>query len=251
MMKNKNQMKIKRVLYDDAYNFEKLSGFIKVFKNGVIEIDDSGLVSALERAIKDQDENKRLHIKIKKLEDKIKLQSDKLQVLQDESDELDELRVDIDRLQDEKTQLQQELKKNVELKQELEGQLRKSKNEITQLSDQVQQDRDIKEIFCTYGRFLSLQKDLELLLFFMKNKDRSIRQIEVIDTFKHRMQQSTVIKHLTGLKERGLLVTGDFRGELRINPSKFSDVERDMDKLCRAVIGDEVFDLAVKHNQKT
>lgn len=246
MMKNKNQMKIKRVLYDDAYNFEKLSGFIKIFKNGVIEIDDSGLVHALEEAIKDQDENKRLHAEIKELEDKIKLQSEKLQVLQDESDELDELRVDIDRLQDEKTQLQQELKKNVELKQELEKELKEPNEEVEALAKELEEYKNVKTFFNTYGRYVSLRKEITVILYFLKFPRKSIRLIELKDHFKNELPESTLRKHVRSLIDRGLILKGDHYGEYRLNRGKVSDFKRDMYKVVRSIVGDDLFSMAVE-----
>ena len=105
---------------------------------------------------------------------------------------------------------------------------------------------NIEYVFSRYGTYQSLQKDAEIMRFFLENQRERIRQKTVIDRFKGLMTPKTVREHLYRLVEKGLLEeVPDFKGTYMFFPMGFREFAVDMDRLVRVLVGQEIYDCAL------
>ena len=106
---------------------------------------------------------------------------------------------------------------------------------------------DIKDIFNKWGTYQSLQKDVALVRYFMKRPGEKIRQKTVIKHFENEMVPKTVRAHLYKLVKKGILIEDpEYKGTYIFSDSGFKDFAVDMDKLFKAIFGEDLYDIAVQ-----
>ena len=118
---------------------------------------------------------------------------------------------------------------------------------IRELEKKVEELSFIRGISDVFGSYRSLQKDAEIILFFLANKEHKRRYIEVIDNFTGKgWGKSTIEKHLSDLTIRGILKRTHLPGEYEIA----HNMSRDMDTLIHYLVGDSLYRLAKKSWEK-
>jgi len=122
-----------------------------------------------------------------------------------------------------------------------------TEDEIKKLEKKVEELSYIHGICDKFGTYQSLQKDVEIIMFFLNNSGHKRRYIEVIDNFTDkRWGKSTIEKHLRDLTERGILKRTHLPGEYELD----YDLSRDMDLLIHYLVGDSLYRLAKKSWEK-
>jgi hypothetical protein len=118
---------------------------------------------------------------------------------------------------------------------------------IKELEQKVEELSFIHGICDKFGTYQSLQKDVDIVMFFLNNDGNKRRYIEVVDNFTGKgWGRSTIEKHLRDLTERGILRRTHLPGEYEVN----YDLSRDMDLLVHYLIGDSLYRLAKKSWEK-
>lgn len=106
-------------------------------------------------------------------------------------------------------------------------------------------DVQFKEIFNKWGTFQSLQKDAQLVKYFLARPETDVRQKTIIEHFKGEMSAKTVREHLKKLVKKGILDENPlYRGTYVFVPSNYRRMGVDMDKLVRAIVGEDIYELA-------
>ena len=120
------------------------------------------------------------------------------------------------------------------------------KNELEKLEDKVKNLVIVHGIVDKFGSYKSMQKNCELILFFLRKERHKARRIEVIRYFMNLgWKKSTIENHLCILSKNSILVKGDLRGEYMLN----KDQGLDMDVLARWILGSEIYEM-VMHSWK-
>ncbi len=103
----------------------------------------------------------------------------------------------------------------------------------------------IKDSFNKYGSYQSLQKDVAIIRYFMERPEEKVRQKTVIKHFKNGMSPKTVREHLYKLVKKEILF-GDpeYKGTYIFNFDSFQDFLVDMDKLFKAIFGEDLYIIA-------
>ena len=250
-------IKIRKLTFDADDTFQAMRNFITLDKYGEIVVKDAVLVETfrnleskcnsipkLEAKIQDLEknitDNNGLNTKNWDLKKQIQGKDKETSSLQDK---IKGFKLKTQSLKDENDTLNNTI-------QELQSNIKTLQGEHDRLSKDMQKQEDIKTIFNKWGTYLSLQKDVALVRFFMDRPDTDVRQKKVIETFKNVMDKTTVRKHLYGLVEKGILQEPDFKGTYRFNSFSF-DMSRDMDRLAQLILGYELFKMAMEnHNKK-
>ncbi len=242
-------LKIKRLEYNDDVYLKRLiqMGFLTLFDNKMLKLHDVKLMNTLNEYGDALDYVKELKQRIQDLKDE--LESLKRENPEQKIDEINQkysdLKESYEALQQDYEQVQATVASQDEKEQELQEIINRLQKENKEALRELEREEDIKQIFHKYGKYISLQKDLDILLFFMENSDRSIRLVEVNERFSHSMAKATVAVHMKSLKDRGFLKDGVHFGEYKLNKSSFHGLQRDMRSLVRAIVGDHIFEVAV------
>lgn len=118
---------------------------------------------------------------------------------------------------------------------------------IKDLEKQVEKLSFIHGICDKFGTYQSLQKDVDIVMFFLNNDGHRRRYIELINRFTSKgWGRSTIEKHLRDLTEHGILKRTHLPGEYEVN----YDLSRDMDLLVHYLVGDSLYRLAKKSWEK-
>ncbi len=239
------KLKIKYLECDGEQYLWKLHeyGFITIYKNKVMEIKDFELLQTLENYMTISNENKRLNTRLTQLTNKVdEFDEEKLGEIKEEYDELKQR---FNALQEENDSLQHKVYNCIQEKKDLEQQVNQLEEQKEKVIKKNSIADDTKKLFHKYGRFISLQKDVHIIRYFLKHKDESIRLIQLKEHFKFDMAEQTLRFHVRRLLDQGLLLKGDHWGEYKLNTRELSDFETDVDKIVRFIVGDDVFALAV------
>jgi hypothetical protein len=114
---------------------------------------------------------------------------------------------------------------------------------IKELEKKVKELSFIHGISDKFGTYHSLQKDAEIIMFFLANTGYKRRYIELIDNFTSKgWGRSTIETHLHKLTKHGILKRTNLPGEYSVD----FDLSRDMDMLVHYLIGDSLYRLAKK-----
>ncbi len=105
-------------------------------------------------------------------------------------------------------------------------------------------NKELEYIFNRWGTYQSLQKDLDIVKFFMERPEEKIRQKTIIQHFEGKMSAKTVREHLYRLAEKQILKWNVFKETYIFFPKRYRDLGMDMDILLRAITWKEVYDLA-------
>lgn len=109
------------------------------------------------------------------------------------------------------------------------------KLKIQDLEKKVEELSYIHGICDAFGSYQALNKDAQIIMFFLATEDRTKRYIEIVDKFTARgWGVSTIENHLRHLKEKGILTKGDLPGEYRLE----YDMAEDVDTLLHYLLGD-------------
>ena len=120
-------------------------------------------------------------------------------------------------------------------------------NKNIRLEDEVKNLGIVHGIVDKFGSYKSLQKNCELILFFLRKDRHKARWIEVIKYFMNKgWTKSTIENHLRILSKNNILIKGDLPGEYMLN----KDQTFSMDILARWILGSEVYEL-VKNSWKS
>jgi hypothetical protein len=104
-----------------------------------------------------------------------------------------------------------------------------------------------EDLFNKIGSYKSLQKDAQLLIFFMQHTSEILRQKQVIEHFKGKMSAKTVRIHLYNLVHKGIIEEDSkFKGSYRFYPEMFEGLGIDVDKLVCLIVGEDLYQLARK-----
>jgi len=118
---------------------------------------------------------------------------------------------------------------------------------IKDLEKQIEELSFIHGICDKFGSYLSLRKDVDIVMFFLVNAENKRRYVEIIDNFTGKgWGRSTIEKHLRDLTAHGILKRTHLPGEYEIA----YDLSRDMDLLIHYLIGDSLYRLAKKSWEK-
>jgi len=233
------EMKIKKITYDHTRNLKNLVDRNVIgFHKHTMNLNDSGLLNALESIDSLQDKNKRLQDSIRSLKDRITHLEDEEDLDEQENGEEDE-----SELEENYKDLSNKYDIILQDKESLEEQLRNQSEELDRI-------RNIKKSFYKWGKYLSLMKDLDILLYFMEHKDRAVKLEELIDEFQDTMAGITVSHHIRSLCERGFIRHGKYRGQYILSDHGSSQLEEDMYQLCKNIVGSEIFSLALQYYNK-
>lgn len=107
-------------------------------------------------------------------------------------------------------------------------------------------DEELITIFNKWGTYRSLQKDAEIVKYFIKRPEQDIRQKTIIEKFKGKMAPITVRKHLYNLVEKGILEENpQYPGTYAFVPYHYRRMGIDMDRLVKTIVGQDIYDIAV------
>lgn len=241
----KMKLKIKYLECDSEQYLWNLHeyGFLTIYKNKVMEIKDKDLTQTLANYVSISDENKQLNKRLTELTNQLEqVDEEKLEEIKEEYDQLKQR---FDAVQEENDSLQNKVYNCIQKKKDFEQQVNQLEEQKEKVIKKNSIAEDSKKLFHKYGRFISLKKDVHIILYFLKHKDKSIRLIELKEHFKHDMAEQTLRAHLKRLLDQGLLFRGDHYGEYRLNKRELSDFKSDVDKIVRFIVGDDLFHLAV------
>ena len=118
---------------------------------------------------------------------------------------------------------------------------------IKDLEKQVEKLSFVRGISDKYGSYKSLQKDAEIIMFFLANTGHKRRYIELINEFQYKgWAKSTIEKHLSNLTKKGVLNRTSLPGEYEVA----DNLSNDMDLLVQHLVGDSIYKLARKSWEK-
>jgi len=104
---------------------------------------------------------------------------------------------------------------------------------------------EIRDIFNKWGTYQSLQKDVALVRYFMGRPDTKVRQKTVIKHFKNVMSPKTVREHLYKLVKKEILYEDlEYKGTYIFSFSNFKGFAVDMEKLFKAIFGEDLYKIA-------
>lgn len=104
---------------------------------------------------------------------------------------------------------------------------------------------EIKDIFNKYGTYQSLQKDVAIIRYFVERPEIKVRQKTVIKHFENKMSPKTVREHLYKLVNKGILIEDpEYKGTYIFSFSNFKGFAVDMDKLFKAIFGEDLYKIA-------
>ena len=105
----------------------------------------------------------------------------------------------------------------------------------------------IKDSFNKYGGYHSLEKDVAIVRYFMKRPEIKVRQKTVIKYFENKMSPKTVRAHLYKLVKKEILFEDpEYKGTYIFYFDGFQDFSVDMDKLFKAIFGEDLYEIAVQ-----
>jgi hypothetical protein len=108
-------------------------------------------------------------------------------------------------------------------------------------------DDTFESLFSKIGSYRSLQKDVQLLAFFMRNPRKTIRQKEIIEYFDGKISAKTVRAHLYNLVHKKVICEDSrFKGSYVFYPEMFEGLGVDVDKLICLIVGEDLYNIARK-----
>ena len=125
-------------------------------------------------------------------------------------------------------------------------------NDESKLVEATESDskETMKEIFNKWGKYESLRKDAAIIKYFMERMDQKIRQKTIVEHFKYAMSPKTCREHLYRLCKKEILKKDENFSGTYIFSSKpehygACSIVDDMSKLISAIVGRDIYDLAV------
>jgi hypothetical protein len=104
-----------------------------------------------------------------------------------------------------------------------------------------------ESLFSKIGSYRSLQKDVQLLTFFMMHPHETIRQKQIIKYFEGKISAKTVRAHLYNLVHKGVIQEDSrFKGSYMFYPEMFEGLGVDIDRLICLIVGEDLYNLARK-----
>jgi len=117
-------------------------------------------------------------------------------------------------------------------------------------------DEVFKETFNKWGTYESLKKDCIIVKYFLHNLDRKIRQKTIIEQFSS-MHPKTVRQHLYRLVEKKIIYEDEnYKGtyympsKINLSIHNINNFIDNMNKLIKALIGKEIYNLAISNLKK-
>ncbi len=105
----------------------------------------------------------------------------------------------------------------------------------------------IKDSSNKYGGYHSLEKDVAIVRYFMVRPEIKVRQKTVIKHFENKMSPKTVREHLYKLVKKGILIEDpEYKGTYIFSFSGYIGFAVDMDKLFKAIFGEDLYKIAVQ-----
>ena len=117
---------------------------------------------------------------------------------------------------------------------------------IKELEKKVEELSFVRGITDKFGTYVSLQKDADIILFFLANPEHKRRYIEVIKNYTGKWSSSTIEAHLHNLTKRGILSKTRLPGEYEIA----YNLSNDMDLFVQYLVGASLYNLAKKSWEK-
>jgi len=124
---------------------------------------------------------------------------------------------------------------------------------LAQNESGVDVKENFKDIFNKWGTYQSLQKDVDIVRYFMERVDQKIRQKTVIENFKGAMTPKTCRDHLYKLVNKNVLHEDQsFKGTYFL-PSKSKsgsniyydhEIILDVNNVIKLILGKSIYDLA-------
>lgn len=134
----------------------------------------------------------------------------------------------------------EEFTKNYQL---LQNEKKDLLSKIKELNESLSEGEDVKYIFHKWGTYQKFQLDLKLIEYLKEREGKVTRQKEITTYFNEIMAPVTCRHHLYKLLKLGIIREVGYAGSYTLSPSGYEDVIRDAQKLVKALLGEELFNL--------
>lgn len=163
--------------------------------------------------------------------------------LQEKTKPIQQYQSEINTLTKSNAELTKQLEEFTKNYQLLQTEKKNLVSKIKELNESLSKREDVKYIFHKWGTYQKFQLDLKLIEYLKEREDQVVRQKELIVFFDEVMKPVTVRHHLSKLKKLGIIREVDYAGSYTLSSNGYEDVVRDAQKLVKALLGEELFNL--------